>query len=147
MNSHHGKPGEKPKAAMGGRVAGMMAGDKAKDFKGTFRHFLKYMGRYKISVVVVLFFAVLSTIFSIIGPKILGNATTLLAEGIMGSFTGSGQGIDFDGDTFVPSRNIYSQLSVFIYSGIYNDRSINEAYLQAEKGYIGKASPPSSELL
>ena len=55
MNSHHGKPGEKPKAAMGGRVAGMMAGDKAKDFKGTFRHFLKYMGRYKISVVVVLF--------------------------------------------------------------------------------------------
>ncbi len=98
MNSHHGKPGgNRPKAAMGGRVAGMMAGDKAKDFKGTFRHFLKYMGHYKISVVIVLFFAVLSTVFMIVGPKILGNATTLLAEGVMGSLTGSGSGIDFEG--------------------------------------------------
>ena len=82
---------------MGGRMAGMMAGDKAKDFKGTFRRFMKYMGHYRISVVIVMIFAVLSTIFMIVGPKILGNATTLLAEGIMGSFTGSDQGIDFAG--------------------------------------------------
>ena len=94
MNSSHSK---KPKAAMGGRMAGMMAGDKAKDFKGTFRRFMKYMGHYRISVVIVMIFAVLSTIFMIVGPKILGNATTLLAEGIMGSFTGSDQGIDFAG--------------------------------------------------
>ena len=132
MNSHHGKPGEKPKAAMGGRVAGMMAGDKAKDFKGTFRHFLKYMGRYKISVVVVLFFAVLSTIFSIIGPKILGNATTLLAEGIMGSFTGSGQGIDFDGIAqillFLLGIYIVSSLFSFIQGFIMTGVSMKLTY-------------------
>ena len=54
---------------MGGRMAGMMAGDKAKDFKGTFRRFMKYMGHYRISVVIVMIFAVLSTIFMIVGPK------------------------------------------------------------------------------
>ncbi len=80
---------------MGGRMAGMMAGDKAKDFKGTFRQFVKYMGFYKYSVLIVMIFAVCSTVFMIIGPKILGNATTVLAEGIMGMYTGSTEGIDF----------------------------------------------------
>ena len=80
---------------MGGRMAGMMAGDKAKDFKGTFRQFVKYMGFYKYSALIVMIFAVCSTVFMIIGPKILGNATTVLAEGIMGMYTGSTEGIDF----------------------------------------------------
>lgn len=55
-----------------GPMVKMMAGDKAKDFKGTFKQFLQYMGTYKISVLVVMFFAVLSTVFMILGPKILG---------------------------------------------------------------------------
>lgn len=92
MNNNHRT---RPKAAMGGRMAGMMAGDKAKDFKGTLRQFLQYMGKYKISVVIVLIFAVCSTVFMIVGPKILGNATTILAEGIVGVYTGTGDGIDF----------------------------------------------------
>lgn len=74
-----------------------VAGEKAKDFKGTFKHFMKYIGSYKFSILIVMFFAVASVIFMILGPKILGNATTLLSEGIMGSFTGTGNGIDFAG--------------------------------------------------
>lgn len=92
MNNNHRT---KPKAAMGGRMAGMMAGDRAKDFKGTVKQFLKYMGYYKYSVLIVMIFAVCSTVFMIIGPKILGNATTVLAEGIMGMYTGTGDGIDY----------------------------------------------------
>ena len=92
MNNNHRT---KPKAAMGGRMAGMMSGDKAKDFKGTFRQFVKYMGSYKFSVLIVMFFAVCSTIFMIIGTNLLCNATTVLAEGIMGMYTGSKDGIDF----------------------------------------------------
>lgn len=87
---------KKPRGPMGGPGV-MMAGEKAKDFKGTFMQFLKYMGNYKFGILVVMFFAVLSTVFMIVGPKILGNATTLLAEGIIGSFTGTGDGIDFGG--------------------------------------------------
>lgn len=88
------KPSRRPKAKGSGA---MIPGEKAKDFKGTFKQFLKYMGNYKFSVLVVMFFAVLSTVFMIVGPKILGNATTLLSEGIFGSFTGTGNGIDFQG--------------------------------------------------
>ncbi len=92
MNNNHAK---RPKAAMGGRMAGMMAGDKAKDFKGTFKQFVRYMGVYKYSVMIVMLFAICSTIFMIVGPKILGKATTVLAEGIMGMYAGSKDGIDF----------------------------------------------------
>lgn len=76
---------------------GGMPAEKAKDFKGTFKQFMKYIGNYKFSILVVMFFAVASVVFMIIGPKILGNATTLLSEGLMGSFTGTGNGIDFAG--------------------------------------------------
>ncbi len=78
-----------------GPGAVMMSGEKAKDFKGTFRKFVRYMGRYKYSILLVFIFAIASTIFSIAGPKILGKATTKLYEGIMGQITGSGDGIDF----------------------------------------------------
>lgn len=89
-------PKKRPHGPMG-KNGSAMSGEKAKDFKGTFRQFLKYMGSYKFSVLVVMIFAVLSTVFMIIGPKILGNATTLLSEGLLGSFTGTGNGIDFQG--------------------------------------------------
>lgn len=73
---------------------GMMPGEKAKDFKGTMRRLIAYLGRYLPAIAAVMLFAVASTVFSIIGPKILGNATTLLFEGVIAQLTGTG-GIDF----------------------------------------------------
>ncbi len=73
---------------------GMMPGEKAKDFKGTMRKLIAYLGRYLPAIAAVMLFAVASTIFSIIGPKILGNATTVLFEGVIALLTGTG-GIDF----------------------------------------------------
>ena len=71
------------------------SGEKAKDFKGTSKKLLKYLGKYKISIAVVILFAIASTIFTIVGPKILGKATTKLFEGVMEMVGGSGSGIDF----------------------------------------------------
>ena len=71
------------------------AGEKAKDFKGTSKKLLNYLGKYKVSIAVVILFAIASTIFTIVGPKILGKATTKLFEGVMEMVGGSGAGIDF----------------------------------------------------
>lgn len=77
----------------GGR--GVMAGgEKAKDFKGTIGKLFRYIGKYKAAVVVVAIFAIGSTIFNVVCPKVLGKATTALSEGIMNKITGNG-GIDF----------------------------------------------------
>ena len=74
--------------------AGRMTTERAKDFKGTLRQLLRAMGRYKISMAVVIVFAVLSTIFNIAGPKILAKATTALATGWVAKLRSTG-GIDF----------------------------------------------------
>ena len=71
------------------------AGEKAKDFKGTIKKMINYVGRYKIAIVAVMFCAVASAAFSIAGPKVLGKATTALAEGLMNKISGTG-GMDFD---------------------------------------------------
>lgn len=89
------RPTMNKKPPMGGGH-GMMKGDKAKDFKGTIRKLLLYMGSYKIAVLIVMIFAVCSTVFNILGPKIMGRATTLLSEGLMAKIQGTG-GIDFTG--------------------------------------------------
>ena len=73
----------------------MMPGEKAKDFKGSMKKLLAYIGRYKIAIVIVMIFAAVSTVFSVAGPKIMGKATTALAEGLMKKIAGTG-GIDFD---------------------------------------------------
>lgn len=72
----------------------MAPGEKAKNFRGTVKKLLQYMGRYKIGVLVVLIFAVASTVFGIAGPKILGNATTELFNGLVAKVSGGGA-IDF----------------------------------------------------
>ena len=77
-----------------GPHGGMMPGEKAKDFKGTFGKLLRYLGRYKIALIVVMIFAAGSTVFTIIGPKVLARATTELFNGMMAKFAGTG-GIDF----------------------------------------------------
>lgn len=72
-----------------------MAGEKAKDFKGTMKKLLSYIGKYKIGVFFVVVFAIGGTIFNIVGPKILGKATTEIFNGLVGKISG-GSGIDFD---------------------------------------------------
>ncbi|MEG0357437.1 MAG: ABC transporter ATP-binding protein [Christensenellaceae bacterium] len=79
----------------GGPMRVRMAGDKPKDFKGAMGNLLKYIGSYKIAILVVIIFAIASTVFAIIGPKLLGNATTVIFNGVMGEVSGSGVGIDF----------------------------------------------------
>ena len=85
------------KGPMGGRGpgAGIMPGEKAKDFKGTFKKILAYMGSYKIALVAVLFFAIGGTTFNIIGPKVLSKATSELFNGLVAKVSGTG-GINFD---------------------------------------------------
>ena len=85
------RPGKRP----GGMHGGMMPGEKAKDFKGSFRRLFSYIGRYKIAIFIVMLLAACSTVFSVVGPKIMGRATTVLSEGLMSKITGTG-GIDFD---------------------------------------------------
>ena len=73
----------------------MEPGEKAKDFKGTMKKLMTYIGKYKFAVATVIVFAIGSTIFSIIGPKILSKATTELFNGLVAKIKGTG-GIDFD---------------------------------------------------
>ena len=88
--------GMRPGASFGrGGPQAMMKGEKARNFKGTMKKLIAYLGPYKLSILVVLIFAVGSTIFSIVGPKILGKATTKLFEGVMQTISGTGTGIDF----------------------------------------------------
>lgn len=78
-----------------GPMGAMMGGEKAKDFKGSFKKLLAYIGRYKFAVLTVMIFAAVSTVFNVLGPKVMGRATTELAEGLMRKIGGTG-GIDFD---------------------------------------------------
>lgn len=77
-----------------GRMGRGMTGEKAKDFKGTIKKLLVYLGNYRAGIVVVLIFAIGSTVFNIIGPKVLGKETTELAGGLMAKVNGTG-GLDF----------------------------------------------------
>ena len=83
----------RPRGPMG-RGGGMAPAEKAKDFRGAISKVLKYMGKYKIAVVFVMIFAACSTVFTVLGPKVMGKATTALAEGLMAKIRGTG-GIDF----------------------------------------------------
>jgi ATP-binding cassette subfamily B protein len=70
--------------------------EKPRDFRDAFVKLLRYLGRHKAAVIVVIVFAVISTAFSIIGPKILGIATTTLFHGVMAQIAGTGTGVDFN---------------------------------------------------
>lgn len=111
---------------MGGH-GGMRGGEKAKDFKGTMKNLAKYLSEFKISILLVLIFAIGSAAFSIYGPKKLGKATTKIFEGLVDKISGvEGAGIDFDGIAsiliflvvlYVISA-IFSFIQGFIMSGI-----------------------------
>jgi ATP-binding cassette subfamily B multidrug efflux pump len=115
----------------GGPMA-MMKGDKARDFKGTMVKLIQYLGSYKITILIVMIFAIASTVFTIIGPKILGKATTKLFEGVLGQITGSGTGIDFDyiGRIILWTLALYlgSALFSFIQGWIMSRISIDITY-------------------
>lgn len=72
------------------RGHGMMPGEKAKDFKGSTLRLLSYMGKFKFALIGVLLFAVGSTLFNVVGPKILGQATTELFSGLVAKVQGAG---------------------------------------------------------
>ena len=82
-----------PRGRMGGRHG--MSTEKAKDFKGTMKKLMGYLAQYKIGLLLVVIFAIGSTVFNIAGPKILGKATTELFHGLISKVSG-GSGIDFD---------------------------------------------------
>ena len=95
-NENMQTPPKPPKMRMGhGPMGGIGAGEKAKDVKGTVGKLMRnYLKDYKWKLIVVLIFAIGSTIFTIVGPKILGNATTEIFNGIVSKISG-GTGIDF----------------------------------------------------
>lgn len=99
----------------GGR--GFQMAEKPRDFKGTMAKFIKYISEFKLSVIIVFIFAVVSTIFAIVGPKILGKATTKLFEGVIGKIAGTGSGIDFRyiGNIILIAVSLYFISALFSY--------------------------------
>ena len=92
-NEQFKMPPKRPRGPMG-RGPGMVT-EKARDFKGSTKKLIKYLGRYWAAIIAVMIFAAVSTVFSVAGPKVMGKATTALAEGLMNKIAGTG-GIDFD---------------------------------------------------
>lgn len=110
-----------------GPMGGMKGTEKAKDFKGTMKKLFNYLKPYRISILIVVIFAIGSSAFSIVGPKILGNATTEIFEGLIRKISGEGNGgIDFDyiGKVLAGLLALYiisalfSYVQAFITSGI-----------------------------
>ncbi|MDQ0089769.1 ATP-binding cassette subfamily B protein [Paenibacillus anaericanus] len=92
--------------------------EKAKDFKGTLRRLLQYLRPHKMQLLAVLFMAVLSTVFSIVSPKVMGKATTKLFEGIIGKMKGiPGAEIDFQyvGQIIMILLGLYLLSALFSY--------------------------------
>jgi len=99
----------------GGPLGGMIGGDKPKDLKGTLKKLLKYLGSFKIALIFVAIFALASTVFNIVGPKLLGTATTELFNGIMGQIAGTGEGPNFSviGTILLSTLALYGIASLF----------------------------------
>lgn len=106
---------------MGHGPMSRMHGEKAKDFKGTLKKLLKEIKPFRIGVLAVIIFAIISTVFSIAGPKILGKATTEIFRGLVAKVSGSGLGIDFDyiGEILVTILALYLVSSIFQFMQSY----------------------------
>lgn len=117
---------------MGHGHGGRMTGEKAKDFSGTMKKLVRYMGRYKFRLLFMMIFAMGGTIFNIIGPKILGKATTELFNGLVAKVSGTGS-IDFGKIGYILTAvmclylvsSVLSFVQGFIMSGISNDVTYN----------------------
>jgi ATP-binding cassette subfamily B protein len=102
---------------MGGGPTGGMQGvvEKPKNFKGSFKKLVDYMKKYKIGIIVVVIFAILSTIFSILGPDILGDVVTDIYTGLIAKVSGTGE-MDFD----IINKTLLLLLSLYILSAIFS---------------------------
>ena len=125
-----GQPRRAGPMGHGGPMA-MMKGEKPRDFKGTMAKLIRYLGSYKLAIMVVMVFAIASTVFSIVGPKILGKATTKLFEGVMAKISGSGS-IDFTyiGQVIIFVLGLYllSTLFGYIQGWVMSGISMNITY-------------------
>ncbi|MHA1155172.1 MAG: ABC transporter ATP-binding protein, partial [Candidatus Heimdallarchaeota archaeon] len=116
----------------GGPMSGMMrGGEKAKDFKGTWVKLIRYLGKYRTIIIIAILIAIASTVANIVGPKILGRATTELFEGLMASIRGTGS-VDFDyiGRIMLITLSLYgvSALLAYIQGWIMAKVSTDIAY-------------------
>ena len=117
----------------GGPMGGMMGGpvQKARDFKGTLRKLVAYLAPYRRVIVLVFILAIGSTVFSIVGPKILGNATTELFNGIMAKIAGTGD-VPFDviGRILLTALGLYALSAALSYGQgwLMTDVAINVTY-------------------
>nr|WP_041139693.1 ABC transporter ATP-binding protein [Beduini massiliensis] len=126
--------------AMGPGGRGHGPGEKAKNFKGTMKNLFNYLKPFYLKIFIVIIFAVGSTVFAIIGPKILGQATTKLSEGIMAKVMGTG-GIDFDAIwniillliALYAISAIFSYIQGFIMTGVSQSISYNMRKELSEK--------------
>lgn len=123
---------QRRRGPMGGPRRGMMPGEKAKDFKGSMAKLFRYMERYKFRFILMFIFAIAGTVFNIVGPKILGKATTELYTGLVAKVNGTG-GIDFEkiGMILLGTLGLYvasacfSFIQGFVMTGISNDVTYN----------------------
>ena len=111
-NEQFKMPPKRPRGPMG-RGPGMVT-EKARDFKGSTKKLIKYLGRYWAAIIAVMIFAAVSTVFSVAGPKVMGKATTALAEGLMNKIAGTG-GIDFD---YIAKVLLFT-LALYVVSAIF----------------------------
>lgn len=125
------KKGMKRPDGMGGGHM-KMGQEKAKDFKGTMKKLISYLSPYKLAILLVIVFAIGSSVFNIVGPKILGNATTKIFEGLVSKVSNSGGGIDFDAIfrtlTILASLYIISSIFSFVQTFITSDISQKVSY-------------------
>jgi len=112
------QPGGQRRGPFGGHgpMAMMAQGEKARDFRGTMTKLLRFLSAYRVAIVIVLLFAAGSTVFSIVGPKVLGQATTKLFEGVMAQIAGTGS-IDFGyiGRILLTTLGLYLLSAAFSY--------------------------------
>lgn len=115
---------------------GMMAGEKANDFKGSMKKLIQFMGRFKIAIGVVFIFAIASTVFNIVGPRVLSTATTELFEGISAKIAGTGD-IDFNavGIILLVTLGLYASSSVcsFVQGWLMTHVTQRTTYLLRQK--------------
>ena len=109
------------------RKRGMMPAEKAKDFKGSIGKLITYIGRYKFPILVVMVFAIIGTVFTGVGPKILGKATTELSRGLMAKIAGTG-GIDLTkiGQILIFVLGLYVISAVFTFVQHYIMSTISQ---------------------
>ena len=114
-----------------GPMRGANSLDRAKDFKGTIKKLLSYIKQYRLAIIIVIIFAAFSTVFSIVGPNILGDVTTEIFNGLINKITNQGSmNFDFIGKTLLLLLGLYifSAFCTFIQSYIMNTVSVKISY-------------------